>query len=124
MNLVWWMAGGATLTALAVMLVPGMDSDREVLLGMLGPLAAAVGTWVLVHRTYTSDRPERLTPLMIVAFAAKVVFFGVYVTVMLTVLSLRPAPFVTTFTIYFIALYAIEARSMQRLFAGGMRASQ
>lgn len=118
----WGMGGGAVLSALAVVVMPGMESDREVLLGMLGPLAAAIGTWVLVARTYASDRPERLTPLMIVAFAAKMVFFGVYVAVMLTVLSLRPTPFVTSFTVYFIALYAVEARSMQRLFAGGMHA--
>ena len=118
-----WMAGGGVLSCLAVTALPAVDSDAEVLLGMAGPLAAAAVTWVLVHRTFTS-RPAQLTPLMIVAFGGKMVFFGVYVTVMLTVLALRPAPFVISFTVYFIALYAIEAFCLQRLFASGMSPSR
>ena len=55
---------------------------------------------------------------MIAAFAVKMVFFGAYVAVMLRRLSLRPVPFVVSFTAYFIALYLIEALSLQRLFAG------
>jgi hypothetical protein len=105
-----------------VVALPGTVHDLEVLLGMAGPLAAASVTWVAVERTYRSD-PARVTPLMIAAFAAKMVFFGAYVAVMLAVLSLRPAPFVVSFTGYFIALYAVEAACLQRLFAGGMRAS-
>ena len=123
MKRVWWMAGGGMLSWLAVAALPGMESDREVLLGMIGPLAGAIGTWLLVEPTYRS-RPERLTPLMIMAFGGKMVFFGAYVTLMLTVLSLRPVPFVISFTVYFIALYAIEALWMQRLFAGDLRAPQ
>jgi len=111
----WWMACSGLLSALAVVALPGMDSDREVLLGMLAPLAATIGTWVLVERTYRW-RPQRLTPLMVMAFGGKMVFFGVYVTLMLTVLNLRPAPFVISFTAYFIALYAIEAVCLRRLF--------
>jgi hypothetical protein len=115
MTPVWWMAGGGLLTALAIVLLPGMDSDREVMLGMLAPMLATTGTWVVVERTYRW-RPERLTPLMMMAFGGKMVFFGVYVTLMLTVLTLRPAPFVISFTSYFIALYAIEAFYLRRLF--------
>lgn len=111
----WWMAGCGLLSALLVVALPGMDSDREVLLGMIAPLAATIGTWVLVERTYRW-RPERLTPLMVMAFGGKMVFFGVYVTLMLTVLTLRPVPFVISFTAYFIALYAIEALCLRRLF--------
>jgi uncharacterized membrane protein YdfJ with MMPL/SSD domain len=122
MTRVWWLAGGSVLSWLVVAALPGMESDREVLLGMIGPLAGAIGTWVLVERTYTSH-PDQLMPRMIAAFAAKIVFFGAYVTLMLTVLSLRPSPFVISFTVYFIALYAIEARWMQRLFADSLRAT-
>jgi len=111
----WWMVGSAVLSWLAVAALPAVESDREVLLGMLAPLAGAVGTWVLVARTYAS-RPERLTPLMVAAFGGKLVFFGVYVTVMLRVLSLRPFPFVISFTTYFIALHLFEALCLQRLF--------
>lgn len=123
MKPVWWMAGGALASCLAVTALPVVDSDVEVALGMAGPLAAAAATWMLVQRTYTVH-PERLTGLMIMAFGGKMVFFGAYVTVMLTALALRPVPFVISFTVYFIALYAIEAICMQRLFAGGIRAPQ
>jgi hypothetical protein len=82
---------------------------------MIAPLAGAVATWVLVVRTYAS-RPERLTPLMVAAFGGKLVFFGAYVTVMLGVLSLRPLPFVISFTTYFIVLHLFEALCLQRLF--------
>ena len=37
---------------------------------MLAPLAGAVGTWVLVARTYPSQ-PERLTSLMVAAFGGE-----------------------------------------------------
>ena len=84
---------------------------------MLAPLAGAAATWVLVARTFTS-RPELLTPLMVAAFAGKLVFFGAYVTIMLRVLALRPLPFVISFTTYFIALHLFEALCLQRLFAG------
>jgi len=117
MTPVWWMAGASFLSWLAVAAVPDVESDREVLLGMLAPLAGAVATWVLVARTWPS-RPEQLTPLMIAAFGGKLVFFGAYVTVMLKVFSLRPLPFVTSFTAYFIGLHLFEARCLQRLFAG------
>ena len=115
MKPVWWMVGSAVLSWLVVAAIPEVDSDREVLLGMLGPLAGAVGTWVLVARTYAST-PERLTSRMVAAFGGKLVFFGAYVTVMLKVVSLRPLPFVISFTTYFIALHMFEALCLQRLF--------
>ena len=115
MKPVWWMAACGLLTSLAVVAMPGMDSDREVLLGMSAPLAATIATWILVERTYRW-RPERLTPLMVLAFGGKMLFFGAYVIVMLTVLMLRPMPFVISFTAYFVALYAIEALCLRRLF--------
>jgi hypothetical protein len=113
----WWMVGAALGSWLVVAAVPGMDSDREVLFGMLAPLAGALATWVLVTRTY-ARRPEQLTSLMVAAFGGKLVFFGAYVTVMLGVLSLRPLPFVISFTAYFIALHLFEALCLQRLFGG------
>ena len=117
MKPVWWMAGASLASWLAIAAVPGVDSDREVLLGLLGPLAGAAVTWILVVRTYAS-RPERLTGLMVAAFGGKLVFFGAYVTVMLKVLALRPLPFVASFTAYFIGLHIFEALCLQRLFVG------
>jgi len=110
------MGGAALLSSLAVAAAPGVESDREVLLGMLAPLVGAMATAVLVVRTWAS-RPEALTPLMIAAFGAKLVFFGAYVTVALNVLGLRPLPFVISFTTYFIGLHLGEALWLQRFFA-------
>lgn len=121
MKPVRWMVGSGVLSWLVVAALPGVESDAEVLLGMVAPLAGAVATWVLVARTYAS-RPEWLTPLMVAAFGGKLVFFGVYVTVMLGVLSLRPLPFVISFTTYFIVLHLFEALCLRRLFGGGIPA--
>ena len=117
----WWMAVASIASALAATRLLDIDADREIVLGMIGPLVAAVATWVLVERTFTSSHPERLTPLMIQAFAAKMVFFAVYVVVMLKVLPVRPIEFVVSFTSYFIALHVIEALCMRRLFAAGWK---
>jgi hypothetical protein len=57
---------------------------------------------------------------MIQAFAAKMVFFAVYVVVMLKALSLRQIAFVVSFASYFIGLHVTEALCMRRLFARGM----
>jgi hypothetical protein len=120
MKPVWWMVGASVASWIAVA-AAGVTGPTEVLFGMLAPLAAAVVTWVLMARTYRT-RPERLTPLMIKAFGVKMVFFGAYVTVMLTVLALRPMPFAISFTVYFIALHLVEAMFLQRLFAGTLNA--
>lgn len=117
MRPVWWMVGAGAASWLATVAVPRFEHDIEVLLGLIAPLVGAVGTWVLVARTYASH-PERLTPLMVAAFGTKLVFFGAYVTIMLKVLSLRPLPFVISFTIYFIGFHLFEARCLQQLFAG------
>ena len=104
-------------TALAVAIV-GRQAGSDVVLGMLGPLAAATVSWVLTERTYRR-RPERLTAMMATAFFVKMVFFGAYVAVMLKVVGVHPVPFIASFTSYFIALYLTEALLMRRLFAGG-----
>ena len=83
---------------------------------MLGPLAAASGTWLLAEWVYR-QRPAGLTPLMATVFVLKIVFFGAYVAVMIRLLRFRPVPFVVSFTSYFIALYLIEALYLRRLFS-------
>jgi len=112
------MVAGSLGSSLAAVAVSGRATGLEVLLGMLAPLAAVSVSWVLTERTFARD-PAGLMPLMMSAFAAKVVFFGGYVAFMLKVVGLRPVPFVVSFTSYFIALYFIEALLMRRLFAGG-----
>lgn len=86
--------------------------------GMIAPLLAAVVSWELAERTFRGS-PERLTALMVTAFAGKMVFFGAYVAVALLGLSLRPVPFVVSFTAYFIALHLAVALCLRRLFAEG-----
>ena len=111
----WMIAAsfGAWLAAIALF---GRQTAVDVLFGMLGPLVVVTSSWVMAERTYRR-RPERLSSLMIAAFGAKMVFFGVYVAVALKVLSLRPIPFVVSFTGYFVGLYFAEALCLRRLFA-------
>jgi hypothetical protein len=116
MKFLWWMVGAAVVSSLAVAALPGVESDRDVVLGMLAPLVGAAATAVLVERTWAA-RAEALPGLMIAAFCAKLVFFGAYVTVVLKVLGARPLPFVVSFTTYFIGLHLVEALWLQRFFA-------
>ena len=97
------------------------QTSLAILAGMSGPLIAVMTTWILAEKLYRRH-PAVLTQLMLAAFAGKLVFFGMYVTVMLGLLSLRPIPFIASFTSYFIALYLTEALYLRRLFWGAMRA--
>jgi hypothetical protein len=117
------MVGGCAASWLAAMIFVSWQTGLEILCGMLGPLAAAVISWVLAEKKY-SRRPEALTTLMIVLFGAKLVFFAAYLTVMLRLLLLRPTQFVLSFTVYFVVLYLIEALYLRRLFWRGMPASR
>jgi hypothetical protein len=116
MKTVRWMVAGSVVSSMAATLVLQERTGLEIVLGMFAPLLVASGSWVLAERTW-QRQPERLTAVMIAAFAGKLVFFGAYVAFMLSVLSLRPVPFVASFTTYFIALHFVEALSLRRLFA-------
>jgi hypothetical protein len=111
-----WMAGVSVVCWLAVSAIGGERVNPEALFGMLGPLASACVAWVAMVRAHRAA-PERLTAVMMAGFAVKLVFFGIYLAVMLRVLALRPVPFVTVFTSYFIALYAMQALFLKRLMA-------
>ena len=111
------MGAASLVAALAAVAVAGRETGADVLLGMLAPLAATAGSWVLIERTFKRD-PQRLTALMIGAFGAKMLFFGAYVAVMFTIVGVQPVPFIVSFTGYFIALYLTEALLMRRLFGG------
>jgi hypothetical protein len=116
------MVAACAASWLATLIYVPWQMGFEILCGMLGPLAATVVSWLLAERKYCR-RPEALTNLMIVLFGTKLVFFAAYLTVMLRVLSLRPMPFVVSFTIYFVVLHLIEALFLRRLFWRGMPAS-
>jgi hypothetical protein len=110
-----WMIATSVVSWIIVAGLAGGRANPEVLYGMVGPLAAAAASWVITKRTYTAS-PDRLMGVLITGMAIKAVFFGVYVVIMLRVMALRPAPFVFSFTAYFITLYAMEALFMRRLF--------
>jgi hypothetical protein len=122
MRLVRWMAAASAMSAALAVVVAGPGYAPEILFGLFGPLAETVVSWVVADEVFRR-RPERLTAVMITAFAGKLVFFGAYVAVMLEVVSLRPVPFVASFTCYFIALHCVEALALRRLFAGGPQVS-
>jgi hypothetical protein len=117
MKLVWWMLSGSILTAL-ILTVPVKPEIRlELWIGMLGPLASTVASWIAMQRQYIR-RPEGLTALMIKVFAAKMIFFAGYITVLVSSGLVQPVPLVLSFTGYFIALHAVEAFGLRRLQAG------
>ena len=104
-------AAGGGVAALA----PG--AALEVGLGVAGPLVVAVGSLALMDRAYKQS-PERLTRLLVRAFLAKLVLFGLYMTVTVSMLSLDPAWFAGSFTVSFVALHLAEALHLQRLYTG------
>lgn len=115
-----WMAGAGVGAWLLVRALSGGDADPEVGLGMAGPLACALASWVAyrwAHRT----APGRLTTVMVAALAAKMVFFAGYVAVVLRGFGLRPAPFAVSFAGFFIALHAMEALFLRRLLVDDLR---
>lgn len=111
MSKIGWLAAGSALSAA----IFAMWFGREVWLGMLAPLVVVSATWLLTERVYKAS-PERLTSVMISAFAGKLVFFGAYVGLAIGVLGVKPVPFAVSFTGYFIALHMIEALWLKRLF--------
>jgi hypothetical protein len=114
MKPVAWMVA---VSGAAWVLVTAVLADRanpEALWGIVGPLTGASVSWLAYVRAHEST-PERLTRVMITAFALKLMFFSVYVVATMRLLDLRPAPFVVSFAGAFIALHAMEAFSLRRL---------
>ena len=120
MKPVWWMAGLSALSAALASAV--LAAQAEIWLGMLAPLVVVSASWIVAARTYDED-PERLTSVMTVGFAAKLVVFGAYFGFVIGVLHLRAMPFAASFGAYFISLHVAEAMCLQRLFAERMRAA-
>src|SRR4030095_8188322 len=112
----------ASMTAVSVVSWVGATAivdwrtSIEFLFGMLAPLVAASGTWLLTSWVYR-EHPEQTTGLMATSFVLKMIFFAAYVAFMLRVMRLRPVPFVASFTGYFVGLYLMEALYLKRLFS-------
>jgi hypothetical protein len=117
------MVGVSLLVWLVATALLGRGAIVETALGALGPLAAAVGSWLVIERTMRRD-PTQVTPLMMKLFAGKMLFFGLYLVLAVVSAGMRPVPFMVSFTSAFVMLYLIEALYLQRLFADGLRASR
>ena len=118
-----WMIAAGVGSWLAAAAFVDRRTALEVLLGMVGPLVVVSVSWVLMARTHRAD-PSRLTSVMTAAFFGKMVVFGGYVALMLGVLSLRPVPFVASFTTYFIGLYLMQALYLRQMLAGPAEAGR
>jgi hypothetical protein len=116
------MVGAGLLVGLMATTLFGSQVFAETALGTLGPLVAACGSWLLIERTMRRDSTQ-VTPMMMKLFAVKMLFFGAFVVAAILGLRLRPVPFMVSFTSAFVAMYALEAFYLQRLFAAGLRAS-
>jgi hypothetical protein len=92
-----------------------MNMLGAVLGGLAGPLVAAVATWVVVVRTHRAN-PAAVHSVMLVGFAVKAVFFGIYCIAMVKVFDLDVTTFGLSFAAFFIAAYAVEAYLFARLF--------
>src|SRR5262245_36393411 len=96
-------ASGAAWVLVTALL--GDRANPEAAWGIAGPLVSAIVSRMAYVRAH-AVAPERLTRVMITAFALKLIFFSVYVTAAMRVLDLRAAPFVVSFMSSFIALHA------------------
>lgn len=114
MKLVWWMLSGSVLSSFVMVALFGAEIELEVWLGMLGPLTAALASWIVMERQHVRRR-QGLTGVMIKAFAAKMIFFGAYIAILLGVRLVRPIPFVISFIGYFLLLHVIEVIGLRRL---------
>ena len=84
------------------------EAATAALLGMAAPLVVGLATIRLVERTVRAD-VTRLTARMAAAFAVKLVFYAVYVSIVVGLLRVEPVPFTLSFTFYFVALQITEA---------------
>jgi hypothetical protein len=116
LNPVSWMIAVAigSATLIGALVTPAVRP--AVVLGMIAPLAAATISWMIINHTFRQD-PVRLTGVMLRALAMKALFFLAYVALAIRVLQVAPQPFVISFAAYFVALYAMEAVFLRRLFS-------
>ena len=109
------MIGSSVAFWAAVTAVGGWGVNPELACGIAAPLAGATVSWRLIERTH-ARAPERVTSVLVAAFAAKMAFFGVYVG-LLGALWLRPQPLVVAFGASFLGLHMIEAGYLRTLIA-------
>jgi hypothetical protein len=107
----------AASASCGVVLLLVLGDARAVLLGTIGPLLAALVTWVAVERTHARE-PSRVSGVMIVLFGVKMVSYPAYVVAVVLLLEAGSTAFVVSFTCQIVLLYGVEALYLRRLFAG------
>ena len=117
------MAAGAIVTAAVAVAIAPPAFRLAIALGMAGPLLATTATWLVVLRAWQHD-PMLVTPALLRAWAAKVVFFTAYVVLAIKGLGVAAEPFAISLAGYFIALYAAEALLLRRLFSRAWRGAR
>jgi hypothetical protein len=123
MKLVYWMISASILSALILTILLGADIRTAIWLGMLGPLASAAASWIAMERQQ-ARHPRGMTRLLIKAFAVKMVFFAIYITVLLSLKLVQPVSFIISFACYYLSLHIMEAIGLRRLQTAGHPASQ
>lgn len=116
MQTVWLAAVFSIISSVLVAAFIIPDTAMEVILGMAGPLVVAIGSFIMMDRTYRRN-PESLSRLLVSGFVCKMVAFGAYVVLATTLLALDAIAFIASFTVYFVVLHIAEAVHLQRLFA-------
>ena len=123
MKLFWQMLFGSIFPSFILSTLLFKEIKTEIWLGMAGPLAAALISWILMLRQH-ERAPDGLTALLIKSFAAKMIFVAAYVSILIKVNAVAPVPFAISFTCYFIFLHVMEAIGLHRLQASGVPAFQ
>ena len=111
---VLWLTAAVVVAAGVGAAAAAPGAALEIALGVAGPLVVAVGSLVLMDRAYKRG-PEHLTRLMVRAFLAKLGFFGLYMALTVSLLSLDPIWFAASFAVAFVTLHLAEALHLQRL---------
>jgi hypothetical protein len=107
---------GACVVTCGLVTVAAGGAIGPAFLGMAAPLVAGLATIRLVEHTVRTDL-MRLTSRMTAAFAAKVVFYALYVFIVMGWLQAEPVPFTLSFAFYFMALHLTEALYFKTLLA-------
>jgi ACR3 family arsenite efflux pump ArsB len=115
-----WMIAGAVGSATAAGLVTAPDVRAAIVLGMVGPLAATIATWVAVEHAYRRD-PLAVTGVMLRAWLLKALFFTIYLIAVIRGLGVSGQPFAVSLASYFLVLHTIEAMLLKRLFSRAWR---
>lgn len=91
-----------------------------ILLGIAGPIAVAIASWLAIERTHRQD-PLRVTGVMLRAWGAKVVFFTAYIVIAIKGLEVHAEAFVISLAGSFIVSNAVETIFLRRLFSRAWR---